>query len=99
MTTRKTNIACFKGQKPGIQEMRAAVTVIPIAVLGQSWSLKVDGRIGIRKYRFLIDTHSSRLDIRPNVSNSIKTTNVSIYCLKTASGELMPIQGLVDLTF
>ncbi|XP_055873612.1 uncharacterized protein LOC129924032 [Biomphalaria glabrata] len=59
----------------------------------------VEGRIGIRKYRFLIDTGASRSVIRPNVANSNNTTNVSLFSLKTASGELMPIKGLADLEF
>ncbi|XP_055898069.1 uncharacterized protein LOC129928253 [Biomphalaria glabrata] len=78
--------------------MRAPATIIPVAVLRQSKSLKIIGKIGCQNYHFLLDTVASRSVIRMDKVDSSKKTPVRAYSLKTASGELMAIKGLIDIT-
>ena len=91
--------ANFRERKLATLSLKTPETIIPVAVLGRSRGLHVKGQIKSRFYKFLLDTGASRSIVQPNIIEDEQITEVNGYSLKTASSDLMPVLGGVNIKF
>uniref|UniRef100_A0A2C9L1Z0 Peptidase A2 domain-containing protein n=1 Tax=Biomphalaria glabrata TaxID=6526 RepID=A0A2C9L1Z0_BIOGL len=89
----------FREQGLASQKIGTPRITTPFRVLEQSRTLRVQGKIGVRSYRFLLDTGATRSIVRPSLIGDQEIIRVNGYTLKTAGGEQLPILGQIRLDF
>ena len=70
--------------------------VVPVTVLGKGTSLFVEGRLGMRNCKFIIDTGASCSIIKPCLAKGEVLQGGKHIRLKTATGELVPVVGQIQ---
>ena len=73
--------------------------VFPVTTIGKGSSLEVKGKIGKGEHSFVIDTGASRSIIKAQLVNNDQVLLKDMYKLRTATGELVPVNGTSNISF
>lgn len=94
----KLELAGLDGQRPATGRNKAHKDIIPLSVIGKGASLHVQGKLDSKHCKFILDTGASRSVVRPDMIRHAKALRNDKLSLKTASGELLPVEGEVWAT-